>query len=293
MKEEKKIGVLGGDRRMLAAARRLAEHGECAVWGLDGDFAQAENVVRCLGWESAVSGSDAVVLPMPAAKDGVKLHAPLSGHDDAPELCEIARRLKMGAVLFGGMLPPLVRAAAAEAGAQSVDYQENETFLILNAAATAEGALAACIRELPVTLSETRAVVTGYGRVGRTLAGMLVKHGAKVAVAARSSRDLGWAEADGCVPIPLSVWRGAPVSCDAVFNTVPARLLDEGALEKLSGAVYFELASAPGGAGREEAEKKGVKYVPLGGLPGQVAPKTAGELIARVVLEKLGEAADG
>ena len=69
-----KAALLGGDMRQSAAARFLSESGiECAVWGLD-PTSDIGGAVRCDEWHSAVNGAAAVILPLPASFDGVRVN---------------------------------------------------------------------------------------------------------------------------------------------------------------------------------------------------------------------------
>ena len=291
MKEGMKIGFVGGDARMLRAARIIAEEAkgaECAVWGFDAawDGERDAVLVRCAAPESAVREADALVLPLPVTRDGTRLNAPLAG--SAPELLPLIREMKPGGTLFGGKIPSSAREMAAERGIAAVDYFEDEAFQIRNAVPTAEGAVAACIGTLPVTVAGMRAAVLGYGRVGRTLAQRLKALGAEVCAAARNPRDLAWAEADGCRPVPLARFLSEPPRCEAVFNTIPARLFDGETLGRMgAGTVVFDLANT------ETAETNGVRVIPLPSLPGKTAPETAGEIIGRAVLMSLEKAAEG
>ena len=289
-KNMRKIGVLGGDGRQLVMIRGLSENYECAVWGFDKVFGTREeqylkNAVRCADWESAVKGSAAVILPLPCSRDGISLNLPLSGGTSVM-LTEIADRMKPGCVLTGGMLPPVFRRYAAERGIMTSDYYDSEELQIRNALPTAEGAIAACITELPVTIAGIKAAVFGYGRVGRTLAQRLLLMGAKVYAAARSGRDRAWAECDGCIPVALDEYRHNPLPMDVWFNTIPHCILDRDVLKKLpEGSVIFELAS--GGADIKAAEEYGIRVIPLPSLPGKTSPVTAGGIILSAVEEIL------
>jgi dipicolinate synthase subunit A len=297
MPDAMKIGGVGGDGRMLAAARYLAEKGEryeCAVWGLDALWGEKRDpasptLVRCRDPESAVRGADAVLLPLPVSRDGVKLNAPLAGSE--PELVPLLREMKPGGMLFGGRIPGLLLEAARERGIRTFDYFEDEAFQIRNAVPTAEGAVAACMEALPITVAGMRCAVLGYGRVGRTLARKLCALGAETAAVARNPRDLARAETDGCRPMLLEEFRAAPPHCAAVFNTIPARILNGEVLGRFDReTVLFDLASggteAPG-VDAEEARRLGIRVIPLPSLPGKAAPVTAGEIIGKAVLRVL------
>ena len=302
MPEHRKIGILGGDRRMLTVAARLAEENECAVWGFDladvcGNSAGLHSCVRCADPESAVRGSEAVILPLPCASVEDRLNCPLAGEGASVSLTGILRQMQPGTLLCGGMLPTGLKRLAAEYGVRAVDYFESEELQILNAVPTAEGALAACMREIPRTVCGMKTAVLGYGRVGRTLANRLHALGAEVIAAARSKRDLSWAETDGCRPMPLPEFRKAPPQVEAIFNTIPSPVIDGELLGRLSrDTVLFELAS--GGADlleteHAEAEKYGIRLIPLPSLPGRVFPVTAGEIISRTVRELLRQHREG
>ncbi|MBR5746353.1 MAG: dipicolinate synthase subunit A, partial [Clostridia bacterium] len=76
----------------------------------------------------------------------------------------------------------------------------------------------------------------------------------------------------------------------ALFNTVPRRVFRRGALSALpQGAKYVELASAPGGAAREDVVYCGGEYIAAPGLPGQYAPVSAGEALFRCIKGVLRE----
>jgi len=277
MPENIKIGIIGGDRRSLVCAENLTKSYECAVWGLDASLDGTEkhliNSVKCTDWESAVKCSDAVILPLPVSRDGVHLACPLSGSQAEVRLEDIMRALKPASIILGGKIPPAIKRLASELGITCYDYYDSEEVQIKNSVPTAEGAISACITNLPITIHGMRASVIGYGRVGRTLAQKLVLLGASVFAVARSVRDLSWAKCDGCIATVLDSFISVPVRCDAIFNTVPYPLFDSAMLAKLPReCVIFELAS---GVDTDAAAELGIRVIPLPALPGKTSPQTS------------------
>ncbi|MCI2105118.1 MAG: hypothetical protein LKK00_00145 [Intestinimonas sp.] len=105
------------------------------------------------------------------------------------------------------------------------------------------------MEELPITLHGCRAMVLGYGRLGKLVAHRLHALGARVTVAARKWSDLVWAEAYGCCAEQISTLDGWLCSYDLLINTVPARVLNEDRLAELRpDTLVIDLASKPGGA---------------------------------------------
>lgn len=105
------------------------------------------------------------------------------------------------------------------------------------------------MEELPITLHGCRAMVLGYGRLGRMVAQRLKALGARVTVAARKWSDLAWAEACGCCAEQISTLDGWLCGYDLLINTVPARVLTAARLADLrADTLVIDLASKPGGA---------------------------------------------
>lgn len=294
MSENIKVGILGGDRRQLVTAECLSASYECAVWGFAAVYGTDDehylrDTVRCADPDSAVKCSNAVILPLPVSRDGIRLSCPLAVRGDNAELPEvrllgICEKMPHGSLLLGGLVPPLVKRFAAEHGVRVIDYYDSEELQIKNSVPTAEGAIAACISSLPFTVSGMRAAVFGYGRVGRTLATRLRALGADVFAVARSRRDLANAVCDGCVPVPLDEYRAFPLHGDVIFNTIPHRIFDAELLSRIPrGTVLFELASENIGVDEAAAAENGIRVIPLPSLPGKVAPQSAGETVCSVI----------
>lgn len=123
-------------------------------------------------------------------------------------------------------------------------------FHTANAPPTAEGAVQIALEELAVTLHGARALVLGYGRVGKLTAHRLAALGARVTVAARSYEALAWAEAYGHAAQQLTDLAGYLCGYDLVVNTIPRRVLTKDLLEELKeSCLVIDLASKPGGVG--------------------------------------------
>lgn len=289
-----KIGFVGGDRRQSAAAAFLARQGyECALFGLDADEradALADNttggITRSTTLSGALSGSAMVVLPLPCTNDGIRVNCP-SGSDIS--LADVFGLLTPSQIAAGGRLGQNIHVLAAAAGVKLHDYYEREELAVSNSVPAAEGAVAIAMAELPITLHGSRALIYGYGRMGKVLAKTLVALGADVTVAARKREDFAWIEINGCHPHNIN----EPPICirpDVVFNTVPAQVLGREALSVLErGTLIIELASKPGGIDMKAAEELGHRVIWALSLPGRVAPVTAGQIIAGCLISILRE----
>jgi dipicolinate synthase subunit A len=78
--------------------------------------------------------------------------------------------------------------------------------------------------------------------------------------------------------------------CDICINTIPAPIITPGVIAKMpSHILVIDLASKPGGTDFRFAEKRGIKALLAPGLPGIVAPKTAGQILANVLCKLMDD----
>jgi dipicolinate synthase subunit A len=160
---------------------------------------------------------------------------------------------------------------------------------IYNSVPSAEGAIQMAMRETDITIHGSRSVVLGFGRCGVTLARMLYGIGAKVTVCARNEADLARIQEMNLRAVEMRHITDAIRDADIIFNTVPIQVLTSQVLAEVpKSCVIIDIASKPGGTDFRYAEKRGIKALLAPGLPGIVAPKTAGKILARTLCRMLG-----
>lgn len=281
-----KIAVLGGDRRtgmILTGLHRTYPDVSIAVWGT-ADTELPPFVRATKTWQEAMSGAQVGILPIPVSGDGETLSVHPHANQTVP-LEALCRFLRPGSLLLGGIVPPVVLRMAAENAVHFGDYYADGVVQTLNAVPTAEGAVAIAIRELPVILPETTAVIAGYGHCARALATRLHLLGARVIVAARRPDALAEAACDGCETVLLSSFLTDPIPCHILFNTIPAPVFGRACLEGLpEDCVFAELAH---GLPPDVEIPSHVRLIRAPGLPGKTAPDTAGRILCDAILEKI------
>ncbi len=277
--------LIGGDLRQVYLTRLLAEDGHtAAIFGAE----KAEtDGVQLLSDLSALENADCVLLPLPLFGNG-ELNMPLS--EKKVTMSDILRRIKPSVPILGGKIPSSTADMAKLHGFTLIDYLEREELAVANAVPTAEGACALAMEELPITLSDAKTLVVGFGRCGEILAHRLAALGCDVTVSARKYSDFAWIEAYGYKHIPTSDIASYGGSFDVVFNTVPALVLDETALRSLRrDCLVIDLASKPGGVDFDTAAKLGVCVIWALSLPGKLSPLSSGRIIRDTVYNILDE----
>ncbi len=281
------FAVIGGDLRSAYLAGLLAADGYKVITsGFDGtDLPPC--VTGCTNPAQAVSLADCVVLPLPVTTDGSTVNAPFSRM--RIPLDQVLNGMTPGQVLVGGQISDTVRREAECRGLAISDYLQREELAVMNAVPTAEGAVQLAMEELPVTIHGAQCLVTGFGRVAKTLSRILVPLGAHVTVAARKCADLAWAESEGCRTMEISRLAQAG-DYDVIFNTVPVMLFDRDILKNMDkNTLLIDLASRPGGVDFNAAAELQIKTIWALSLPGRVAPKTAGKIIKETILNMIKE----
>ncbi len=231
--------------------------------------------------KTAIDSADIILLGLPASTDGVWID---TDDDIRVSIRDVAALCSRQKLIMGGRLSEKVKAMFDVYSLRWIDYSLCPEFEILNAVPTAEGAIQIAMEEFPFTLHGSKVVVTGYGRVGKALSSRLKALGAQTCVAARSIAQLAEAEGAGLDTILLENLSDKAETCQILFNTVPACVCTKTVLSRLpASSGVIDLASKPGGVDLDAAKTFGVNVIWALGLPGKVAPVTAGEIIKQTV----------
>ncbi len=284
------IGVLGGDARYIHLANALSRDGyEVHCMFLDSPRL-ARGVHRAEDFRDALPFCAALLLPTPVCGQGLELNAPYWPQDRNRDIGQFLGDIGKTALVLGGAFSPAVKAAFAAKELRFIDLMERDDLAAANALPTAEGAVAMAMEQMEITLSGSRSCVVGCGRCGRVLARLLAAMGSRVTVTARRPGQLTWIADQGWTPLETGRLAQGAGEWDVVFNTVPAPVVDRRVLDALGpGAVVIDLASRPGSTDFPYAAQRGITAVLAPGLPGKVAPKTAGLILRDTILPILRE----
>ncbi|GMA48978.1 dipicolinate synthase subunit A [Alicyclobacillus contaminans] len=234
--------------------------------------------------------ADALVLPVAGMDDDGRVDTQFSsdGHVFLAE--EHFAAMREGAFVFTGIARSRLETFTEKYKLNLVKLMELDEVAILNSIPTAEGAIALAMEHTDITIHGARTLVLGFGRCGITLARTLGALGAQVRVAARQPADLARIREMGMTPVPLQRLASEVGDVDMVFNTVPALILTASVLSRMSkDCVIIDIASKPGGTDFRYAERRGMTALLAPSLPGLVAPKTAGRIIADSITRILAQ----
>lgn len=278
-----KVAVIGGDQRTVYLMTDLIKMGAHVKAIGFPNSVKLQQVHLEQSIEDVLLDVQVVIFPM----QGTDLQGNLKTLDENCPLqftAQVAEKIAPGTLVIIGFAREPVRNWAARYHWKLVEIGEMDSVAILNAIPSAEGAIQMAMERLEITLHDSKSFVLGFGRLARTLARMLHGIGARVTVVARKRSDLARAFEMGYQSLMFTQLCQAIPEADVVFNTVPALVLDEKVLAQMrQDCVIIDLASAPGGTDFAAASRLGINAVLAPGLPGLVAPKTSGKILAQVI----------
>ncbi len=280
---EFKIAVVGGDERELVLISKLVEMGaSVAVAGFPRDKIN-NKAFHAQTVEEACNNADVLILPVPGTSKAKIIRAVYAS--EQLELTEKAiSNLATKAVIIIGSAHAFLKDWASKYQHDLKEIIEMDDFAILNSIPTAEGAIQIAMEETPITIHGSQTSVIGFGRVGQTLARTLKALGSNVTVISNYESEKARAYEMGCM---VNSFAQLPVVLDKIdicFNTVPYMVLNKHNLKHShQNMVIIDLATQPGGTDFELTNKLGIKAILAPGLPGKVAPVSAGKILARVI----------
>lgn len=285
----KRITILGGDGRSLALAKLFHEDGQdVTMYGFD----QEENLSGITYGKTlaqSIQQAEIIVAPLPFTNTEDYLNAPF--YSDAIKIEDVFAHMDEEHILLGGHIAEKWFELADKYGITLIDYFAREELQVLNAIPTAEGVLQLAMEKMDTTIHGSHAIVLGFGRIGKTLARMLLGLGAHVHVVARQHADIAWISSYGYEPVFLQDIDANLHKVDLMINTIPKTIIGRSELEKINkNTLIIDIASSPGGIDFEEAKNLGIETLWALGLPGKVAPVSAARCIRETIYNILYDA---
>lgn len=277
-----RLAVIGGDDRELYLIPELLKLGAYIV----GVGFEKAAPIQGMDYESsvieAVKKVDVLLFPMYGTDERGSIKAKYS---NSPIVLnkEVLQAIPIHVPLLIGFARTALKSAADMLGIRIIETAFLDEICILNSIPSAEGAIQMAMESSVITIHGSQSFVLGLGRNGLTIARTLKGMGAQVTGVARKPADLARATEMGIKAVHFSDLEDEIGRAEFIFNTVPQPILDKVMLERVSkDAVIIDIASIPGGTDFEYAELLGIKAMLAPGLPGIVAPKSSGKILAQV-----------
>jgi dipicolinate synthase subunit A len=282
------IAVIGGDARQLEVIRKLTElDAKVTLIGfeqLDSGFTSASKELMA---DADFEDLDAILLPVPGTNNEGVVDTIFS-NEKVVLTKEILDSTPSHCTIYSGISNSYLDSIVTASNRKLVKLFERDDVAIYNSIPTVEGTIMMVIQHTEYTIHNSKVAVLGLGRTGMSVARTFHNLGAKVKVGARKSEHIARIVEMGLEAFEFKNIEEALKDVDVVINTVPVQIVTASVISKLqSHSLIIDLASKPGGTDFRYAEKRGIKALLAPGLPGIVAPKTAGQIIGNVLTQLL------
>lgn len=284
--------VVGGDTRQIAVAKALTGlFNTVKIFGHPPSDVP-DPIKNCWDLKETLENARVVVLPISGMNDAGLVRG--YNLDHYIDFGSCISSLAGGTLILTGSLTDKWIKLADSLQIKVFQYAEEDEIAILNSVPTAEGAVQIAMEELPITIHGSIVIVLGFGRVGTTVARIFKALGAKVIASARRPSVLARAWEMGCEKVLTSALPGIIQNANLIINTIPAMVINETLLQKVSKeALIIDLASPPGGTDFEAAKKLNIKAILAPGLPGKVAPVTSGLILSSAIPKLIEQILNG
>jgi dipicolinate synthase subunit A len=282
------VAIIGGDARQLEVIRKLTElDAKLSLIGFDQLDHGFTGETKVQIDEVDFSDLDAIILPI----HGTNLEGQVDtifSNEKVFLKKEMLLKTPKHCTIYSGISNSYLDGLMKSVNRKHVQLFERDDVAIYNSIPTVEGTIMIVIQHTDFTIHGSRVAVLGLGRVGMSVARAFAALGAKVKVGARRSEHIARITEMGLYPFHLNDLEKEVTDIDICINTIPHMVVTASVISKMPAhTLIVDLASKPGGTDFRYAEKRGIKALLAPGLPGVVAPKTAGQIVANVLAKLL------
>ena len=278
------VAFIGGDARQLEVIKKCLEmDATITLIGFDNLESKYKGVHLKELSPEVLKTVDALILPIVGTNEEGYVESVFSKNKiKLSEEC--LAFLPKTSKIYTGMARNYLKQLCTELQVELIELLDRDDIAIYNSIPTVEGTLMMAIQNTDFTIHNSNAIVLGFGRTGVSLARALHALGAHVKVGARKPEHLARIFEMGLVPFQINDLTANVSDVDLLFNTIPQMIITAKVIANLPHhSLIIDLASKPGGTDFRFAEKRAIKALLAPGLPGIVAPKTAGKIIANVL----------
>lgn len=270
-----KILFIGGDKRSLEMIKEL-QNNERKVDIIGFNLLELDtlniNDVKIVEY-------DVIIFPVDGLKDDDTVTCLFNQTN--LNLSTIDFRIKDNCIVFSGIKTRRLEELFKNKYVKLMDFNDVS---VENSIPTVEGIIAHIIQNTDYTINGATITILGYGRVGKILVDRLIKLGAYIKVGVIEEEDYIQLFSKNIKPFYTNNMKEEIATSDIIINTVPKLLLNKTHLDEIKNDTYIiDISSIPYGVDFDYAKSKNINVVLLQGIPGKIAPKTAGNILAKKI----------
>lgn len=279
------IGVFGGDERYIHIMQKACnEHANIIAVGYETADLRDNRIHSTTLDKVPFSTLDVILLPVAGTDAHGKIHSSYT-NEFITLTPELLKQTPTHCSIYTGTANNTLRELADTINRKLVIFFNRDDIAIANSIPTAEATLQIAMEKTKQTIHGTNILLTGYGRVGKTIAHLFHQVGANVTVAARKEADIATIRSLTYDAVFIHEMKQSLQKADIIINTVPTLLFGQQELMIIDPyTLIIDVASKPGGVDFTLASNLHIEAIHALGLPGKVAPMTAGDILADVLI---------
>lgn len=218
-----------------------------------------------------------LILPIPPTRDGITI----SGTDI--KIADLSLKLTNNSIIFCGKKELLD--GKFDDKIKIFDYSDSELFLLKNAELTSYGIIKILFKYSKKPFNKMKILISGFGRIGKTLTKLLLGLNCKVHVLGNKEKDIFWIGSLGASEITEL----KNLKFDFTINTVPSMIFSDEVIKNINFETFFIDVASKNGIDKKSCEENNMKYIQALGIPGKYFPKESAEIIKESIFNLIGE----
>jgi dipicolinate synthase subunit A len=281
-----KILFLGGDKRQIEIINHLNKKGyEIDVIGYTLAYLN-KNINKKTVDVIKINEYDVIFFPISGVKENYYI---VSDFENEKIFLDpnFLKEVKSRALIFTGINTQCLDEMLLKTNKKTIALMEDDQVKKENSIPTVEGIIGDLVYNTDQTINGSNIFVLGYGNVGTVLVDKLKCLGANITVGVLLFEEYQMVAKKGLNCIYTnnqSLMQKLVHNSDIIINTVPDLIINKEYLKVVNKDAYIlDISSHPHGVDFDSANELQIKNKLLLGIPGKVAPKTAGLILVNKI----------
>lgn len=277
--------ILGGDSRYLEIIRELSPKYNVDLVGYKKIY--INDMVHHIDINNLnISKYDIIIFPVNGVMENNFINCQFN-HNHIQLHPDILMPVKDKALIFSGINTPNLNNMLKLANKECTFLMNDINVVQENAIPTVEGIIADIISNTEITINKAHILVLGYGNIGRVLVDYLNMLGSNTSVGIIEPTDkelLDYKNIHNFYTTDHNTLIKEINNKDIIINTVPQSIITNDDIHYINHNTYIlDISSHPHGINKQLLDEQHIKNKLYLGIPGKIAPKTAGKILVKKI----------
>lgn len=281
------ILILGGDLRYLKIIETLSEKYNVDVVGYKNTYIN-EKIKNININDVEIKKYDVIIFPINGVMDKNLITCRFNNIPiKLPK--DLLKETKENVLIFSGINTKNLEEMLKTSNRKCTFLMQDEKIVKDNAIPTSEGIIADIIINTEKSLTDQNILIFGYGNIGKVLVNHLKLLGSNITVGIiepNDKKELNELNIKNFYTNDKEKLKNEINKTDIIINTVPKKIINEKDYKHINKEAYLlDISSHPHGFDEELLNEFFIKNKLYLGIPGKIAPITAGKILTNKINE--------